>query len=298
MLNKKPIIINGYSRGGTNILLNILLSHPGTASPSGELHSVFKGGGIGYGKIRNKFKQYVYDYPVRLMCGDVFNRFSYHDRGSIPEMAMKYIDFVLWIEKQFASHESHNKWKDKNNLYTRKERRDARLVVKAHSGLIFLNHIFRKMYDDARFVAVVRNGYAVCEGLMRRGRTIEEAVELYNAVGNEIARNAVEGDYLIVKFEDIITNYLEGIERIYQHCHLQTEECIHFRFQHKPLAAKGTKKAVLYGDYDRQLVWLARHEIKNFFKLDVNTNQIERLSSNNRIFLDNHIRETMRKLGY
>jgi hypothetical protein len=35
MLNKKPIIVNGFGRGGTSILMNLLLSHPVVAMPSG-----------------------------------------------------------------------------------------------------------------------------------------------------------------------------------------------------------------------------------------------------------------------
>lgn len=250
------------------------------------------------GFLRRRYKRFFYDFPLRMLCEDIFDRFSYRHRKSIPEVAQKYIDFVLWLEKQFATHENHNKWKSKDIPYMKKELRAARLVVKAHNGLVFVNDIFRDMYKDIRFIAVVRNGYAVCEGRMRRGWRIEEAARFYKAVGDEIARNSDKDDYLIVQFEEILAKPLEMIAHIYKHFDLNLNECSLFRLQHKPIAAKGTKGSVLYGDYDRQLAWFTRTELKYFFKPDVNTIQIERLSADDRQFLKNSIEETMIKLGY
>lgn len=298
MLNKKPIIVNGFGRGGTNILMNFILSHPGIVMPSGELNKVFKGGSRGNGYLRNKYKQCFYDFPLRMFCGDIFDRFSYTYRKRIPEAAQRYIDFVLWVEKQFASYEGHNKWKDKETLYTKKELRNARLVVKAHNGLVFMDDIFRDMYQDVRFVAIIRNGYAVCEGHMRRGRSIEAAAALYRAAGDEIAKNMSKDDYLMIKFEDILIKPLEAIVRIYNHFDINIDDVTHFRLQHKPVAVKGEKKSVLYGGYDRQLAWFAKDELKDFFKQDVNTVQIARLSVDERKYLQSSIGDTMKKFGY
>ena len=33
----------GFARGGTNLVLNLLRSHPDLASPRGETHEVFRG---------------------------------------------------------------------------------------------------------------------------------------------------------------------------------------------------------------------------------------------------------------
>lgn len=43
MLNKKPLFINAFARGGSNILMNLLMSHPGVCVSNGETHKVFKG---------------------------------------------------------------------------------------------------------------------------------------------------------------------------------------------------------------------------------------------------------------
>ena len=45
MFNQKPIFIVAFARGGSNILLNLLRSHPEVCSPRGETHEVFRGKG-------------------------------------------------------------------------------------------------------------------------------------------------------------------------------------------------------------------------------------------------------------
>jgi hypothetical protein len=44
MLNTAPIFVNAFARGGSMILVNLLLSHPNVCCPSGETHKVFRGG--------------------------------------------------------------------------------------------------------------------------------------------------------------------------------------------------------------------------------------------------------------
>ena len=43
MLNHKPIFINGFQRGGTNILVNLIASSHEVALLGGETHEVFYG---------------------------------------------------------------------------------------------------------------------------------------------------------------------------------------------------------------------------------------------------------------
>src|SRR5690554_6419900 len=101
MLNKKPVIVNGYGRGGTNILMNLLLSHSDLVMPTGEMNKVIKGGALGEGVIKKIYKKILYDFPLRAMCrGDYFNRFALTERSELSNIAQKYIDYIFWIEKQ------------------------------------------------------------------------------------------------------------------------------------------------------------------------------------------------------
>ena len=124
MLNHKPIIINGFSGGGTNIMMNIMLSHPDTAAPTGELHKVFKGGSKIYEKYigRKSYKKYIYDMPIKLLSGQDIFRIDLFESRDIPNtVVMKYIDWILFREKQKAFHPSHNLFKNPGTFYTKDE---------------------------------------------------------------------------------------------------------------------------------------------------------------------------------
>jgi hypothetical protein len=221
-----------------------------------------------------------------------------YEKRNIPnKFVLKYIDWILYQEKQKALHKYHNLWKDPTTKYSKKELARARVTFKAFDGLIFTNDIFRKIYKDVRFVSVIRNGYAVCEGRMRRGHSLEKTAYEYNKVGNEIARNMSNPDYLCVKFEDMITVPLKTINKIYAHCALDITKCKYFRLKHKPTVTK-TGESVLEGDSENRLHWYTPEEIDNHFNTDVDQNQIAKLSKSELIYLKKVIGPTMRKFNY
>ena len=278
--------------------MNLLLSHPDVVAPHGELHHVFKGGALNEKKMSGFYKKIFYDLPLKLMSGkDIFRRVSFWPRKIPNEIVLTYIDWILYREKQKATDESYNLWKNPANKYTKDEIADSRLTFKAHDGLVFCNDIFRKMYPDARFVAIVRNGFAVCEGHIRRGYSVEKAAMRFTKTGEEIARNFSNPDYLCIKFEDILTEPLKSIQSIYIHCGLDINKCQYFRLQHKAtVSANG--KSILKGDYDRQLEWYTPDEINRYFVSDVNKNQISRLTADEINYLTKAIGPTMQKLNY
>ena len=67
-----PIFINGFTRGGTSILLNLIKSNPQTDWASGETHEIILGrvGDSIYKKIIKK----LLSTPLKTICGPkVFN---------------------------------------------------------------------------------------------------------------------------------------------------------------------------------------------------------------------------------
>jgi hypothetical protein len=298
-LNSRPIIVNGFSRGGTGILMNLLLSHPDTAAPSGELQAVFKGGKQegeeNPGRVR--YKKFFYDRPIRFLNRqDIFNMHLFEPRDIPNRFVLKYIDWILFHEKLRALGEFKNLWKDPTTLYTKEELAKSRLTFKAFDGLVFTNDIFRIMYPDVRFVAVIRNGFAVCEGHIRRGFTPERAANEYIKTGEEIIRNLSNPDYLCVKFEDILCDPFTVIQKILSHCGLDITKCKYFRLKNKPTISEDGKP-VLRGDGSR-LVWYTPEELKKHFILDVNQNQISRLTENEISYLDKTIGPVMQKFNY
>ena len=68
MLNREPIFIQGFARGGSNIIMNLLLSHPGVCLSNGETDKVFKGAkwDSTWGVAK---KRLFYDFPICLLAG-------------------------------------------------------------------------------------------------------------------------------------------------------------------------------------------------------------------------------------
>jgi hypothetical protein len=66
MKNESPVFVCGFERGGTNILMNLLLSHPSLCKPTGETAQVFRGR-RGERLWRILQRRVCYDLPVQIL---------------------------------------------------------------------------------------------------------------------------------------------------------------------------------------------------------------------------------------
>ena len=117
MLNHKPIFINALARGGSNIIMNLLLSHPNVCISSGETHKVFKG--TKWDSFFYRFKKRIlYDLPIRFYTGqDIFGINWLEPRKPVPSMIQHYIDRILYYGRFKASIDTHNKYKYEKICY-------------------------------------------------------------------------------------------------------------------------------------------------------------------------------------
>jgi hypothetical protein len=160
MLNKKPVFIVAFAYGGSNLLLNMLRSHPDLCSPRGELNEVFKG------KLDEPLSTRLAKAARYLPCviaerADIFGFNDWEPRRPFKRITQRIVDRVLFDEKLRARAKSQNYYRDENAVYTPQEIAAARLLSKNLGGLIFLTPVFSRMYPDATFFGLVRNGFAV-----------------------------------------------------------------------------------------------------------------------------------------
>ena len=160
MLNRRPIFIVGFGRGGSNILLNILRSHPDVCSPRGETQQVF------YGKSDESFRTRTakllrYAQVAIAQRQDVFSIRNLKPRREFCAFSQRTIDRVLFDDKCQALGQTQNLYKSEAVKYTPEEIRHSRLLCKNLNGLAFLTGEFAKMYPDAMFFGLVRNGFAI-----------------------------------------------------------------------------------------------------------------------------------------
>jgi hypothetical protein len=299
VLNQGPIFINGLSRGGTNILMNLLLSHPEVCMPTGETHKVFKGRARGDSTWRLIQKRLCYDLPVRVaMRQDIFHPLLLHPRKRAPNWVQRFVDRILYREKLRARHESHNRYKSEGVEYTREEIADSRLLCKNVNGLIYTADMFREMYPDAVFLGIVRNGLAVCEGHVRRGRTADEFARMYSQLVTRMVEDAARWeDYHVIRFEDMISHPVSLLHKIYRLAGLDVEKVQKVRLQLKATVDRQGRHG-LAGGYDRQVVWYDLDDLASHFRPDVNENQIRQLSPQAREAFLRIAQVSMERLGY
>lgn len=310
MLNQKPIFIVGFARGGSNILLNLLRSHPGVCSPRGETHQVFKG-------IRWHreppwtilAKRWRYRAIRRLEGRDVFDVDDWTPRPPFSPETRRRVDRILYEDKLKARSTNQNRFKSQGVPYTRDELAASRLLCKNLNGLIFLSEELSRMYPDATFVALVRNGLAVCEGHIRRGWEAERIARRYRDGAQRILEDAERlPGYHIFRFEDLLADPLGSLRAIYRAADLDLTEVRQIRLEDKPVVTGSGERRLLHGGgplalftgrfRPKRLLWYDVDTFAEHFDPGVNRHQIRRLAERDRDVVMHHCGETLARLGY
>lgn len=299
VLNKQPIFLNGFARGGTNLLVNLFISHPKVCISSGETHKVFKPGTrFDKGWLRIK-KRYLYDFPIRILAGqDIFNAHGLYPRKKVPDYLKRYIDKIFYHGRFIANIESHNLLQYENVKYTREELADCRLLSKGLDGITFTAELLHEMYPDATFVALVRNGLAICEGRTRRGYPVEKMGHDYNAVVDQMFLNKENlPNYHMVKYEDMVANPQQFMNKLYDIAGLDISQVKKVRLESKAVMDKEGKHKLMKG-HDRQVFWYDFDKLHEHIRSDINANQIKMLDQKTRDIFLSIAGENMKKLGY
>jgi len=300
MLNKKPIILNCFARGGSQMLVNLCISHPDVCLSSGETHKVFKPGTpFDAGWLRWK-KRFLYDWPTRMMVGqDIFDPHLLTERKRVPEYLLRRIDRIFYEGRFLNRIPEQNLYRYEGVEYTRDELARCRLVTKSLNGLVFLVDMFREMYPDAVFVALVRNGLAICEGSLRRRYTAEEiGLEYHTVVRRMLANRNSMPNYHILRYEDMVSDIASFVKNLYGLAGLSVADVPKFRLEARPVTTADGKHERLKGSYDRQLFWYELANIQQHVRSDVNQNQIKKLSASDRNTFLSIAGDVMEELGY
>lgn len=298
MLNKRPIFINAFARGGSNILMNLLLSHPDVCLSDGETHKVFKGTKW-ESPTRRWQKRVMFELPIRVLTRqNLFGPNSLQPRKPVPESVKKVIDRILYQGRFHAMLATHNLYKFEDVRYTREELANCRLLTKGLNGTVFTVDMFGEMYPDAVFFGLVRNGLAVCEGYVRRGRSAEQTGRIYKTVVQKMLQLEDEmPNYHLIRYEEMVRDPLAVIRRVYELADLDFSQVPKIRLQSKQVTTADGRHELLKGQ-DRQVFWYAPNDLQNHIRSDVNENQIRKLDVESRRAFLSQAGAAMRELGY
>jgi hypothetical protein len=291
MLNKRPIFINAFSRGGSNIFWNMFLTHPEVCSPIVETLDIFRIGRHG--------RWSGYQAALLTMQPHFFDQKNLHDRKRISDTAARYIDKTLyeWKLKTYGDEEMRHK--NEREVYTLDEIRQSRLVAKNNNGLTFLTDRFLEMYPDATFFALTRHPLALFEGYKRRKfvESVEEFISFYTQMVRRMQNDAQRIErYHVIRFEDVLRNFKTVLHQVYTAADLDITQIDKVRFKAKShFTADGSREV---GYEVGQHYWMPIDEVNAFLEGDINKYQIDRLSESEKSSLRRALEPLMQSFDY
>jgi hypothetical protein len=305
MLNQSPIFINGFQRGGTSILLDLLSSHPNVCSIGRETHQVFYGT---YGKTTSRtspplvkwIKRFMYCPfwgPILLASRqNTFATICLNKRNKLPYSIARYVDFLFYWHKLNAP---VNKYKLEGIEYSKAEIKNSRMLCKNLDGVVLATDLFDRMYPNATFIGLVRNGLAVCEGFVYRGFTAEYCGKMYLQVCEKMIEDSKRiKNYHIVKFEDLLLDYKKFINQVYDYANLDLNLVNKFKIHSKKSMSQKGIRVHKIGTVDYEELWLDIQELSNFFRPEINSSQINNLNQKDKDMFLKHASSVMQYFGY
>lgn len=275
-LETAPIFLNCFSRGGSNILWNLFLSHPACCSPIEETIEIFY---CGWRRPR----------LAGLTAALLSRQWRYFDQWWLAERrpagaaAQAFVDRILYRRKLGTLADPTMRWKSPEAAYSRDEVERARLVAKNNNGLAFLAPELRRLYPDSSFVGLVRDPVALYESHKRR-RIVPDTASFcryFNRLGTRLADDAERlPGYAIVRFEDILERPVPAALALFESAGLPADGIEHLRFKGKPhLHPDGRHRAPWTEGEHR---WLALSEVDAFFEPGIDRLQAARLDPGER----------------
>jgi len=202
---KKPIFIFGCCNSGTTILWNALKEHKDLSGPEVE--------GQDLEGLPDSMRHYLGKSTFRLWAHPKFKLCYYSTEKDYNEKD----------EKQIKEE------------YKRYLKHDTRLITKSPADTLRAR-LIQSYFPDAYFIDVIRNGYAVSEGIIRKRKydserpqfkglytTINEAAEQwFRANIITLSHKRFLKNYKIVKYEDLVENPKKTLLSILNFCVLDS----------------------------------------------------------------------------
>jgi len=274
MKNKKVIIINGFQRGGTNLVYNILQSHPMVCSPQ-DLET----GQIISQNYRIPTHQKIGYFIKRLKLGLyslLNNKFILN--SFLVKLIGILIDELFYIYKLKNYTNNYNRYKYQNIPYSLEEVKNSVLCLKSVHNDIRLTNFFSRIYDNIFFIGIVRNGYALCESWIRRGKnTRRNSIRYRKYCEMMINDSKTIKNYMIIKFEDILQNPFVEASKLYKFTQLKPISLPKLRFKSKKILTRDGIHKVKFGKLDTKY-WFDSESINDLLDPNINRIQIQKLS--------------------
>lgn len=292
MLNNKPIFLNCFSRGGSNILWNMFLSHPDVCSPMKETLEIFR---------FDRQRMTRAGWRVIWYGGqwNLFDQWYLRPRRPVSVKTEQFVDhtLALWKEKTFTDAEM--RYKTEDEIYTLEEVTQARLAAKNNNGLAFLSDMFYQMYPEATFIALIRDPIPLYESYKRRGisKSPTHFMRFYaTLVERMMADSERLPNYHLVRFEDLLTQPYQMVVQLYQWATLDLSKLKKVRLKAKShLQSDGQHKSNFQ---EGQHYWFEPDQLHNILEPEINRYQVDHLLPDEKEQLLSGLGRLREQLGY
>lgn len=282
--NDKVIVINAFSRGGSNIAWNVMQSHPHVCSAMYETEEIL--------------------YPRRPHYLQLAIRPFYTNPITNSPLGAKLIGPLIdrrfyQLKLQNLNHPD-NGFQSEGVPYTRQEIEGNALCLKSLDQDIELTDLMARIYEKSYFIGLVRNGYALCEGWLRRGRhkTARQRGKMYRKYVEKMLEDQERfPHYTIAKFEDILREPFGEAERLFQFADLEPVRLEKLRFKvKKVLSEDGTHQAT-YGEENHKY-WFDRESVHELLVPNQSGVQASALSPSDRADFEREAKPVLEHFGY
>jgi hypothetical protein len=249
----RAIVINSFGRGGSNILANMIGSSPSVLMAVNEFWQFYYNGLNLPPKIYRRLGIESGKFATRSLFSP--RRFQKRLETSIQDSVST--DYQLrkerGIDLELVDH----------------------VLFKVTEYDIFLNSEIEEQFDETVFIGLVRNGYGLCDSWKRRGMTAKMAGKVYGHIAGEMIAELNSGrNYLLVRFEDVMSNPLGFMDLIYDRLALPrpSEES----YIHRPKGfGPGQENAA---SRNRTMQIVHRNSWKSLMAENINAAAIQRLT--------------------
>jgi hypothetical protein len=283
MKNQKVIVVNGISRGGTNILWNMIQSHPAVCGAGHETSRLFA-------PFMAHRLRFVGDFTLMQPVLRV---------PPFVNIASRLIDDRLYNFKLRNYGDVYNGFSAESQPYSLDEVQRSAVCLKSINRTIYATPLFYRIYGPSvYFVAIFRDGYGICESWVRRGISPEKTGRQYRQYVETMLRYAEQYDhYMAVKFEDILDRPFEVLSDIFRFAELEPPTVEKFRLKSKAVLTEDGQHEVPYGIRDVKY-WLDRTTIHDFLVEDIADIQKKALSPESVQMFEREAMPALKRLGY
>lgn len=276
-MSRQLFLVSGFSRGGTNILWNLICSHQKVLTTGIELNEI-------YGPSRTN---------ISFLWKLVIEFFAISGLP-VPKFVAVFSERrITSFSKTHAEH-SWGRWKTPTDIYSENEilkfpictksvnswARDKLFALMKRNFALKYNSLLLRSFGRVKTIYLIRDSESQCNGWMRRGCKPYEAGKWYRKIVDVMLKDHSNrpNDVLFVRFQDLLFDTLPTLVTVYDFLELDKQELSSFHLKLKKVLQADGSHEVANGQ-EGDMVWIARNDLSTFLDTGVDARQREKLDA-------------------